>query len=161
MTSAKAAQEQPTSIAAQAADTSTVALIEQEIVGLQAVHDALEAEQQALEARDAEALTAASMLKLQRIEAAQLISAQRASAAPDAAALSSNPAAARQFEALVKLAGECKAKNEQNGLMINVQRRYLEQTLAVLRNETTEPPLYGPGGDSRRAGRRRGVLGSA
>jgi flagellar biosynthesis/type III secretory pathway chaperone len=136
-------------------------LIEHEITALQAVLESLEAEQQALEARDAAALTAASQLKLERIRAAQIKSTERVAQAPDAAALASDPAALARFESLVALARQCKARNEQNGMLISMQRRYLEQTLAVLRNEPAETPLYGPGGDSPRAGRRGSVLGSA
>lgn len=144
-----------------AADVTTGELIDQEIAALQAVLESLEAERQALESRDAPALTAASQLKLERIKSAQGKSAQRLQQAPDAAALADDAAALKRFEALVELARECKARNEQNGLMISVQRRYLEQTLAVLRNEPAETPLYGPAGDSPRGGRRGSVLGSA
>jgi len=136
-------------------------LLEQEIAALETVLDALDAEQQALESRNAEALTSATQLKVQRIEAAKVRSEARHRQVPDAAAVPDDPELRQRWESLRDLAEACKARNERNGLMISVQRRNLEQTLAVLRNETPEPALYGPDGDSPQRSRRGGLLGSA
>ena len=137
-------------------------ILDQEISALEAVLNALESEHEALEARNAEALTAASELKLSCIETARRIGAERAQLLPSETEIAADPAVSLRWEKVVKLARSCKEKNDRNGMLIRWQHRYIEQTLAVLRNEPADGKLYGPGGESERvAGRRRGTLGSA
>ncbi len=137
-------------------------LLDQEISALEAVMQVLDSEHNALEARDAEALTAASQLKLKCIETARRLGAERAQLLPDAGQIAANPDISVRWEKLAKLAHGCKEKNERNGMLIRWQHKYIEQTLAVLRNDGgAESSLYGPDGGSQRNGVRRGSLGSA
>jgi len=136
-------------------------LLDQEISALEAVMTVLESEHDALEARDAEALTAASQLKLKCIEAARRLGAERAVLLPDANEIAASPEISLRWEKLAKLAHGCKEKNERNGMLIRWQHKYIEQTLAVLRNDGADSTLYGPDGGSQRNGGRRGTLGSA
>jgi len=143
-------------------NTADVArLLDQEISALEAVMNVLQSEHDALEARDASALTAASELKLKCIETARRIGAERATILTDADDIHGNPEIRLRWERLTKLAHGCKEKNELNGMMIRWQHKYVEQTLAVLRNDGADSTLYGPDGVSRRNGKRRGTLGSA
>ena len=81
---------------------------------------------------------------------------------PDAGQISASPETSLRWEKLAKLAHGCKEKNERNGMLIRWQHKYIEQTLAVLRNDGgAESTLYGPDGGSQRNGARRGSLGSA
>ena len=141
--------------------TDQSAILEQEIGALQAVLTTLGAEHSALEARDAEALTAASESKLQRIDAARLIGLGRAALLPNGVGAEHGPVMSARWDQLVDLARMCKEKNERNGMLISWQRRYIEQTLAVLRNEGNDAKTYGPNGENHRRGGRRGTLGSA
>jgi len=136
-------------------------LLDQEIGALEAVMTVLDSEHDALEARDAEALTSASQLKLKCIEAARRLGAERAVLLPDANEIAANPEISLRWEKLAKLAHGCKEKNERNGMLIRWQHKYIEQTLAVLRNDGADSTLYGPDGGSQRNGGRRGTLGSA
>ena len=143
-------------------DYSTASqILDQEISALEAVLNALESEHTALEARDAEALTAAGHLKLKCIEAARQIGSDRAKLLPADSDFSSDPAINLRWEILSQLAHACKEKNERNGTLIRWQHKYIEQTLAVLRNDGGEQKLYGPDGSSERKGARRVVRGSA
>ena len=141
--------------------SSASQILDQEINALESVLDALETEHAALEARDAEALTAAGHLKLKCIESARLIGAERAELLPTENDFTANPALNLRWEKLSRLAHSCKEKNERNGTLIRWQHKYIEQTLAVLRNDGAEQKLYGPDGGSERKGARRGSLGSA
>lgn len=152
-----ASDMQPTSVNVNTASQ----ILDQEISALEAVMTVLDSEHSALEARDAEALTAASQLKLQCIETARRIGVERATLLPDASEISVNPEISLRWENLAKLAHGCKQKNERNGMLIRWQHKYIEQTLALLRNEGMESTLYGPDGGSKRNGSRRGTLGSA
>lgn len=136
-------------------------ILDQEINALEAVLNVLESEHHALEARDAEALTAASELKLKCIETARRIGADRAALITDTDDIQNNPQVSLRWERLAKLAHGCKEKNERNGMMIRWQHKYVEQTLAVLRNDSGDSALYGPDGNSSRGNKGRGALGSA
>ena len=136
-------------------------ILDQEISALEAVMTVLDSEHDALEARDAEALTAASQLKLKCIETARRLGAERAALLPDANDIAASPEISLRWEKLAKLAHGCKEKNERNGMLIRWQHKYIEQTLAVLRNDGADSTLYGPDGGSQRNGGRRGTLGSA
>ncbi len=143
-------------------DYSTASqILDQEINALEAVLNALESEHVALEARDAEALTAAGRLKLKCIESARQVGAERAELLPADNDFSTNPTISLRWEKLSRLAHSCKEKNDHNGTLIRWQHKYIEQTLAVLRNDGAEQKLYGPDGGSERKGVRRGSLGSA
>lgn len=140
---------------------SADAVLEQEIDALEAVLTALGAEHNALETRNAEALTAASAHKLQCIETARQIGAERSALLPDGVSSTADPQLLERWDHLVALARTCKEKNERNGMLISWQRRYIEQTLAVLRNDGCEAALYGPDGASKRRRTNGGSLGSA
>jgi len=142
-----------------AADVTRI--LDQEISALEAVMNVLEAEHDALEARDADALTSASDLKLKCIETARRLGAERAVLLDDAEHIQSNPQISIRWERLTKLAHGCKEMNERNGMLIRWQHKYVEQTLSVLRNEGQDSTLYGPDGGSQRNSNRRGPLGSA
>ena len=136
-------------------------LLDQEISALETVMQVLDSEHEALEARDPEALTAVSQLKLKCIETARRIGAERAELLPDTLGIAANPDIGLRWERLAKLAHGCKEKNERNGMLISWQHKYIEQTLAVLRNEGSEGKLYGPDGGNQRKAARRSSLGSA
>jgi flagellar biosynthesis/type III secretory pathway chaperone len=141
--------------------TTASNILDKEISALEAVMQVLDSEHDALEARDAEALTAASQLKLQCIDTARRIGVERAELLPKADAIAANADISLRWEKLAKLAHGCKQKNERNGMLIRWQHKYIEQTLALLRNDGADSTLYGPDGGSKRNGGRRGTLGSA
>lgn len=142
-----------------AADVTRI--LDQEITALEAVMDVLESEHDALEARDADALTAASELKLKCIETARRIGAERATLITDANDIQSNPQVSLRWDRLTRLAHGCKEKNERNGMMIRWQHKYVEQTLAVLRHSEPDSKLYEASGTSRSGSGRQSDLGSA
>jgi len=142
-----------------AADVTRI--LDQEINALEAVMEALGTEHDALEARDAEALTAASELKLERIETARRIGAERSAVLDDAEDIHSNSQISVRWDRLTKLAHDCKDKNERNGMLIRWQHKYVEQSLAVLRNAEPGEKLYEASGENQRASGRQNDLGSA
>ena len=135
-------------------------ILDKEISALEAVMDVLQAEHDALESRDAEALTAASQRKLELIETARRVGEERAQLLPEGVDVDANPEIGRRWDKLAKLARSCKDKNEHNGTMIRWQHKYVEQTLAVLRNDGSAGTTYGKDGN-RPGPVRQNTLGSA
>lgn len=136
-------------------------LLDQEISALEAVMDVLDSEHDALESRNAEALTAASELKLKCIETARRIGAERAALLTDTNEISGNPQISIRWDRLTRLAHGCKEKNERNGMLIRWQHKYVEQTLAVLRQSEPGDTLYEASGENSRRSARHSDLGSA
>ncbi len=136
-------------------------LLDQEISALETVMQALDAEYAALEARDAEALVAASQLKLKCIETASLVSAERARLLPAAGDTTATAGTGARWQQLATLASDCKKKNERNGMLIRLQQKYVEEALAVVRNSDPDQKLYGAKGESHRGSRRQSTLGTA
>jgi len=141
--------------------TSAIQILDQEISALEAVMQVLQSEHDALEARDPEALTAASQLKLKCIETARRIGAERAQLLPEASDITANTNIRLRWEKLTKLAHDCKSNNERNGMLIRWQHKYVEQTLSVLRNDGTGEKTYGANGENRRSAARQSTLGTA
>ncbi len=52
-----------------------------------------------------------------------------------------------QWEALRALMRQCQAANSVNGHVLRLRRQHVTRALAVLRGETPDEPLYGPGGE--------------
>jgi flagellar biosynthesis/type III secretory pathway chaperone len=129
----------------------TPELIEREIAALGAVEAALRDERQALEARDATALLAATDRKAAALAAAAELTAGRQSLATDAAGTP-------RFAALRALARRCRELNDANGALIRAQRQRVEGLLALLTGgATTVPATYQA--DGTRATTRRGPRG--
>lgn len=142
------------------AQSDAAVVLDREIQAMEAVLGAIEAEYAALKARDAEALNEATRLKQTRLEDAQRVGAERAAALPDGPGAGPRDLEPR-WQQLVELAKACSDKNEINGLLINQQRRYVEQTIAMLRNDPQDSKVYGPDGARDTGLHRRGDLGSA
>jgi flagellar biosynthesis/type III secretory pathway chaperone len=116
-------------------------LIEREIAALGAVEAALRDERQALEARDAEALLAATARKAAVIAAAAELAAGHGPL--DGAMAGAAGAAAQGRDATLRaLARRCRELNDANGALIRAQRQRVEGLLAVLTGGAAAPTTY-------------------
>jgi len=101
----------------------------------------LDAEREALLARDADALESALMAKNKWLtRAAELEQARQSSPTR------TDAASEVDADELKRLVGECQAKNAFNGSLIRGQRRMVENTLQWLRGDPDEAGVYGPDG---------------
>lgn len=122
-------------------------VLDAELLALQAVLHALEDERKALERRDAEALARVSERKSAAVVEAAGLKSQR-EADPEYArymqALTEVPPAAvrHRLDALRTLAARCQQANEDNGRLIQGQRRRVEATLNLLRSGSAAPESY-------------------
>lgn len=119
---------------------------------------ALNDEQAALGARDAEAIAAAAARKADLAAALESARAalERATGAASGPALAAalrradpNGSLGQRWEALRARLAALRRHNRANGLAIELQRRAAARALAVLRGEETEAPTYGPRGAAR------------
>jgi flagellar biosynthesis/type III secretory pathway chaperone len=132
----------------------TPELIEREIAALGAVEAALRDERQALEARDAAALLAATERKAAALAAVAELTAGREPPAAGPADASGTP----RHAALRLLARRCRELNDANGALIRAQRQRVEGLLALLTGGTaTAPATYQA--DGTRASARRALRG--
>lgn len=136
---------------AAASDRDVAIALDQQIEAMTAVFDALQSERAALQLRDSEALTSAISRKQDTLNSAAALEQQ---SRPLLAELGgSRRRAGREqnlstrWQRLVNLTQQCRALNEGNGLMINGQRRVVEQTLRILRGDSN-PQTYGADGAS-------------
>lgn len=137
----------------------TPEMIEREIAALGAVEAALRDERQALEARDAAALLAATDRKAAALAAAAELTAGRGPLAGTTAAAAGTP----RYPALRALARRCRELNDANGALIRAQRQRVEGLLAVLTGGTAGAPATYQADGTRAAARRspRGPLATA
>lgn len=139
-------------------DRELARLLDEQIEAMQAVRDSLEAERQALAARDGEALLKAVNGKAASLASADTVEGRR-QALLDRLGIADRPGRGRGFSAdtgisqrwqqVLALTQQCRALNDANGQMIRGQRRRVEGTLRILRGEPVAPAEYGPAGESR------------
>jgi len=119
---------------------------------------ALDDEQAALAARDAEAIAAAAARKAELAAALESARAalERATGAASGPALAAalrradpDGALEQRWEALRARLAALRRRNRANGLAIELQRCAAARALAVLRGEEAEAPTYGPHGAAR------------
>lgn len=150
-------------------DRDLARLLDEQIEAMQAVRDSLEAERQALAARDGEALLKAVSGKAASLASADTIEGRR-QALLDRLGIADRPGrGSRGFSAdagigqrwqqVLALTQQCRALNDANGQMIRGQRRRVDGTLRILRGEPAAAAEYGPSGESRGRGAQR-LLGS-
>ena len=116
----------------------------------------LDAEREALIARDADALETALIAKNEWLtRAAELEKARQSNP--------SGPEADSEVdrEELERLFRECQDKNAFNGALIRGQRRLVENTLQWLRGDPDEARVYGPDGTNRNGVKTQATLTSA
>lgn len=112
---------------------------------MHAVLETLVAEHQALQARDADALLAASSAKSAAVaEAARLGQQRRELQVADAV----HAGAGHLVAELKRVAAECRQRNEANGLLIRGQRRRVEASLQLLTGTAAAAGTYGRDGES-------------
>jgi flagellar biosynthesis/type III secretory pathway chaperone len=142
--------------------------LDEQIDAMQSVLAALEAEQQALKRRDADALLqavngkATSLARADELEKRRQTLIEQTSffeSGRSGRPFSTDAGITHRWQQLLALAHQCRAINDSNGLLIRGQRRRVDMTLQILRGSSAAPAEYGPGGESRsRAGARN--LGS-
>ena len=143
-------------------DRDLARLLDEQIDAMQAVLTSLEAERQALSARDGEALLKAVNGKASSIASADTIEGQR-QVMMDRLGMSERPGRgdrdfsadtgiSQRWQQVLALTQRCRALNEANGQLIRGQRRRVEGTLRVLRGETAAAAEYGPAGERRAPG---------
>lgn len=134
-----------------------LALIERQTLAAGALAAALERERTALATRDAQALETAladkraALEELESLARALAERLERAGYRPDLdgvrACLASAPASAREHLAELELRlRTCVQANRRNGEILARCRERLEAAFAVLRGESPQAALYGPGG---------------
>ena len=115
----------------------------------------LDAEREALLARDADALETALIAKNQWLtRAAELEQARQSEPSDPSADPEVDP------DELKRLIGECQTKNAFNGAQILGQRRLVESTLQWLRGDPDEARVYGPDGTNPSGVKTRATLTS-
>lgn len=142
-------------------DKQLARVLDEEIVAMDAMLTALQAEHEALESRDPDALARASLHKLACIDAVSTAGRERCKAVDATSAAHTTDGMQARWQTLARLARSCKEKNEINGMLIRWQHRYIEQTLTVLGHNSAEARLYGPDGASDRIGLLRSPRGIA
>jgi flagella synthesis protein FlgN len=136
---------------ASSSDRDLARLLDEQIEAMTAVLDSLQSERAALATRDAEALANAVNTKQDSIRRATVVGDAERSALEELGSSRRRGAGdqglSARWQRLVNLTRQCRALNEGNGLMINGQRRIVEQTLRLLRGEES-PSTYGANGSS-------------
>ena len=148
-------------------DRDLAQLLDAQIEAMQAVLTSLEAERQALAARDGEALLKAVNSKASSIASADTIEGQRQVmmdrlGTPERPGrrgreFSADAGISRRWQHVLALTQQCRALNDANGQLIRGQRRRVEGTLRVLRGEPVAPVEYGPAGEHRPRGSTRSL----
>ena len=124
-------------------------LLDRQIAALEAVLEVLGLENTALRDRDVAALEQISNRKQERLADAATLEQHRRELAPDPDAmerLAENAAVAERWARLLDLTRVCRDQNEENGRVIRLQQRRVENTLTLLRGSGGQPDLYGPDG---------------
>jgi flagella synthesis protein FlgN len=136
---------------ASASDRELAAVLDERIAAMSAVLVALQSERAALERRDAEALSSAVSRKQDSLRRAGTVDPEMGSLL---AVLGrsrrhggGDQVLAARWQHLVSLTEQCRALNEGNGLLINGQRRIVDQALRLLRGQNS-PPTYGADGSA-------------
>ncbi len=152
-------------------DRDLARLLDEQIDAMQAVLSSLEAERQALSARDAEALLKAVSSKADSLTAADAVDQRRQAllerfGMSDRAgrtgrlghpsrSFSKDGGIAQRWRQVLALTQQCRALNDTNGHLIRGQRRHVDGALRLLRGEPVASTEYGPGGITRqRSGQR-------
>lgn len=138
-------------------------LLDRQLVALEAVLETLRRERAALAARDAAALEQIATEKQERLAAAATLERQRRELAPDPEAMERLAEATNALDGwarLLDLTRLCRDQNEENGRIIQLQQRRVENTLGLLRGRAGQSDLYGPDGANRRPGQARTPLTS-
>ena len=148
-------------------DRDLARLLDEQIDAMQAVLTSLEAERQALSARDGDALLKAVTSKASSIASADTIEGQRQVMLDSLGISERRGRGGRDFSAdagisqrwqqVLTLTQQCRALNDANGQLIRGQRRRVEGTLRVLRGEPVVPVEYGPAGEHRSRGPTRSL----
>ena len=147
-------------------DRELARLLDEQIDAMQSVLTSLEAERQALSARDGDALLKAVSSKAASLASADSIESRR-QATLDRFGMSDRPGRgftadggiSQRWQQVLALTAQCRALNDANGQIIRGQRRRVEGTLRVLRGEPTAAAEYGPSGERRSLATQR-LLGS-
>lgn len=122
--------------------------LDAQIAAMHAVLAALEAEQQALRQRDADALLQAVNTKAASLARADELEKQRHAVMRNMG-VSENSGIEERWQQVLALTRRCRAINESNGQFIRGQRRRVDATLQLLRGGFTSVTEYGPGGEGR------------
>lgn len=140
-------------------DRDLARLLDEQIVAMQSVLTALEAEQQALRKRDGDALLQAVNGKATSLANANTLEARRQDLLEQLGLTDRPGRGARQFSAdagvaqrwqqVLALTRQCQAINESNGQMIRGQQRRVSETLQLLHGRSTAATEYGPAGEQR------------
>jgi flagellar biosynthesis protein FlgN len=148
-------------------DRDLARLLDAQIDAMQSVLTSLEAERQALSARDGDALLRAVSSKAASIASADTIEGERQVVLDRLGSSERRGRGGRDFSAdagisqrwqhVLTLTQQCRALNEANGQMIRGQRRRVEGTLRILRGEPVAPVEYGPAGEHRSRGSTRSL----
>jgi flagellar biosynthesis/type III secretory pathway chaperone len=140
---------------ASASDRDVAIALDQQVEAMSAVLEALQSERAALELRDAEALASAVTRKQDTLNAAGVLEQQSrrilAELGNSRRRGGADHGLSARWQRLVGLTQQCRALNDGNGLMINGQRRVVEQTLRLLRGDNI-PRTYGANGVSATGG---------
>jgi flagellar biosynthesis/type III secretory pathway chaperone len=125
------------------------AVLDERIAAMSAVLEALQSERAALERRDAEALSSAVSAKQDSVRRADALPADARSLLAELGGSrrrgGGDPALGPRWQQLIGLTEQCRALNDGNGLLINGQRRIVDQALCLLRGQNS-PPTYGADG---------------
>lgn len=136
---------------AAATDREVAIALDQQIEAMNAVLAALHSERAALELRDGEALTNAVSHKRDTLSVAAALEQQGrpfvAEFASSRRHAGRDQSLSTRWQRLISLTEQCRTLNEGNGLMINGQRRVVDQTLRILRGDNI-PQTYGANGTS-------------
>ena len=123
---------------------NVLAHLDQQIDAMMQVLTSLNAESEALVARDADALETALGGKTEALKKAAELEQSRLSMQSvdtDSAGVSA------RWDELLELTRQCQAKNIFNGNLIRGQRRRVEDTLHWLRGDVDAAHIYGPDGE--------------
>ncbi len=149
-------------------DRELAQLLDEQIDAMQGVLTSLEAERQALAARDGDALLKAVSSKAASLASADSIESRR-QATLDRMGMSDRPGRSgrglstdggisQRWQQVLALTAQCRALNDANGQMIRGQRRRVDGTLRVLRGEPAVATAeYGPSGERRTGGSQRSL----
>jgi len=143
-------------------DRELARLLDEQIEAMRGMLSSLEAERQALLARDGEALLRAVDGKAACVAGADTIEDRRQALLDQLGISAARTGRSREFSAdagiaqrwqqVLALTKQCRALNDANGHLIRGQRRRVEGKLRILRGEPAAAPEYGPAGEHRAGG---------
>jgi flagellar biosynthesis protein FlgN len=148
-------------------DRDLARLLDEQIDAMQSVLTSLEAERQALVARDGDALLKAVSSKSASLASADSIENRRQATLArlgisdrpgrSGRSFTTDGGISQRWQQVLALTAQCRALNDANGQIIRGQRRRVEGTLRVLRGEPTAAAEYGPSGERRPPGSQRSL----